>query len=97
MPACDWLFLASPSNLHLPFGGYGWSHRVQYCCSSRFYSLSSEKVYSAVVAAAERIAYDYAVREIAPMLHMKKSGAQKLLWRAKVALHEKMEDGEQDD
>ena len=31
------------------------------------------------------------------MLHMKKSGAQKLLWRAKVALREKMEDGEQDD
>lgn len=39
----------------------------------------------------------YAVREIAPMLHMKKSSAQKLLWRAKVALREKMEDGEQDD
>lgn len=36
----------------------------------------------------------YTVREIAPMLHMKKSGAQKLLWRAKVALREKLGDGE---
>lgn len=34
----------------------------------------------------------YTVGEIAPMLHMTKSGAQKLLWRARVALRKRMED-----
>ncbi|MDO4811009.1 MAG: sigma-70 family RNA polymerase sigma factor [Eubacteriales bacterium] len=37
----------------------------------------------------------YSVRELAPMLHMKKDAAQKLLWRAKKALQKNMEGDEQ--